>query len=122
MSPFLLPALISALIAAAHILVGGREVARPLLQGQSLAEVVTLTHYYCWHLVSATLIGIAAAFAYAALEADGYVLAVFGTIYAGVFCLWGLVLVLWKRQRHVDMPQWVLFAVLTASGLWALGA
>jgi len=49
-------------------------------------------------------------------------LAVFGTIYAGVFCLWGLVLVLWKRQRHVDMPQWVLFAVLTASGLWALGA
>jgi len=29
-------------------------------------------------------------------------------------------LVLWKAQRHRDMPQWMLFAVLAACGAGAL--
>ena len=120
MSVFLLPAAVAAGIAAIHFVAGGREVARPLLRQVSLSPVVTLTHYYCWHLVTITLVGMAGAFGYASLAADGRVLAVFATVAAGLFAVWGLVLVIWKAQRHRDMPQWILFAVLTASGAGAL--
>jgi len=122
MNAFLLPAAVAAAIAATHALAGGREIARPLLRQTALPPVVTLTHYYCWHLVTITLASLAGAYAYAALARDGYALAVTATLLSGVFCLWGVALVLWKRQRHSDMPQWILFAVLTAGGVWALRA
>jgi len=117
---FLLPAAVAALIAALHFFVGGRELARPLLRQNALPPVVTLTHYYCWHLVTITLLGLAAAFGYASLAPDGRVLAVFATVAAGLFAVWGLALVLWQAQRHRDMPQWMLFAVLAACGAAAL--
>lgn len=120
MSAFLLPAAVAALIAAIHFFVGGREVARPLLRQDTLSPVVTLTHYYCWHLVTITLVALAGAFAYASLAPDGRVLAVFATAAAFLFAVWGLALVLWQAQRHRDMPQWMLFAVLAASGAAAL--
>jgi len=121
-SVFLLPAAVAALIAAIHFFVGGREVARPLLQQDTLPQVVTLTHYFCWHLVTITLVGLAGAFVYASLAPDGRILAVFATVAAGLFAVWGLALVLWQAQRHRDMPQWMLFAVLAASGAGALAA
>jgi len=119
-SAFLLPAAVAALIAAIHFFAGGREVARPLLRQNTLPPVVMLTHYYCWHLVTITLIGLAGAFGYASLAPDGRVLAVFATVAAGLFAVWGLALVLSQAQRHRDMPQWMLFAVLAASGAGAL--
>jgi len=120
MNVFLLPAAVASLIAAIHFFAGGREVARPLLRQDTLAPVVTLTHYYCWHLVTITLLGLACAFGYASLAPDGRVLAIFATVAAGLFAVWGLVLVIWQAQRHRDMPQWILFAVLAASGGGAL--
>jgi len=120
MSPFLLPAVFAAIIAAIHSVAGGREIARPLLRQDALSPAVTLTHYYCWHMATITLSGLSGAYLYAALALDGRALAVFATIVSGTFCLWGLALVLWKRQRHRDLPQWILFAGLTASGIWAL--
>ena len=120
MSVFLIPAAVAALIAAVHFFAGGREVARPLLRQNALPPVVTLTHYYCWHLVTITLLGLAGAFGYASLAPDGRVLAVFATGAAGLFAAWGLALVLWQAQRHRDMPQWMLFAVLAVSGAGAL--
>ncbi len=122
MSTFLLPAAVAAAIAGTHLFLGGREIARPLLRQAALPPVVTLTHYYCWHMVTITLAVLAGAYAYAALGPDGHPLAVMATLLSGLFGLWGLALVLWKRQRHSDMPQWMLFAVLTASGVWALAA
>jgi len=119
-SVFLIPAAVAALIAAVHFFAGGREVARPLLRQNTLPPVVTLTHYYCWHLVTITLVGLAGAFGYASLAPDGRVLAVFATVAAGLFALWGLALLLWQAQRHRDMPQWMLFAVLAVSGAGAL--
>jgi len=122
MSAFLLPAAFAAAIAAMHAFAGGREIARPLLRNVALPPVVTLTHYFCWHMVTIVLVGLAGAYAYAALAANGYALAVVATLLSGVFGLWGFALVRWKRQRHRDMPQWMLFAVLTVSGVWALTA
>jgi len=122
MSPFLLPAAVAAAIAATHAFAGGREMARPLLRQAALPPVVTLTLYYCWHLVTITLAGLAGAYGYAAIASDARALAVTATVLAGGFALWGVALVLWKQQRHRDMPQWMLFAVLTVSGVWALTA
>jgi len=122
MIAFLLPAAVAAVIAATHLVFGGREIVRPLLRHAALPPVVTLTHYYCWHMVTITLAGLIGAYTYAALAPDGHALAVVATLLSGLFCLWGLALVLWKRQRHRDMPQWILFAMLTASGVWALAS
>ena len=120
MSPYLLPAAIAALIAVIHFFAGGREIAAPLLRQNTLHPVVTLTHYFCWHMVTIMLVSLAFAFAYAALTVDGRVLAVFATFISALFTVWGVVLVMWKAQRHRDMPQWILFAVLAASGGYSL--
>jgi len=120
MSPFLLPALVCAVITVIHVFAGGREVVPPLLAAKDLPPEVKFLHYYCWHAVSITLVGMTGAYAYAALASDGRVLAIFATLLAGALSLWCLALVLWKQQRHRDLPQWLIFAILTASGAWAL--
>ena len=119
---FAVPALLALGIAVIHAAAGGREIARPLLQQQTLSSTVTLTHYYCWHMATISLVVLAGCYAYAAVSPDGRILASLATLVSGAFCVWGLVLVLWKRQRHRDMPQWVLFLGLTGSGVWALAA
>lgn len=119
MMAFWIPAIFAASIAVIHIVAGGREIARPLLHQGTLSPSVTLTHYYCWHMATISLIGLAGCYAYAAVSQDGRILAAFATLIAFAFCIWGFILVLWKRQRHRDMPQWVLFLGLTASGIWA---
>ena len=120
MNIYMLPAAVAAVIAAIHLLIGGREVVRPLLQQGTMTPVVTLTHYYCWHMVTITLTGLAGAFGYASWTPDGRVLAVFATFAAGLFAVWGLALVLWRSQPHRDMPQWMLLAVLAATGAGAV--
>lgn len=122
MMAFAVPALLALVIAVIHAVMGGREIVRPLLQQQVLPPGVTLTHYYCWHMATLTLVALAGCYAYAAIAPDGRVLAALATLLAGAFCIWGLALVLWKRQRHRDMPQWVLFLGLTISGIWAMSA
>ena len=119
MMVFGVPALFAAVIAIIHVVAGGREIAQPLLRQDTLSPSVTLTHYYCWHMATISLAGLAGCYAYAAISQDGRILATFATLIAAAFCIWGLMLVLWKRQRHREMPQWVLFLGLTASGIWA---
>ena len=122
MMVFAVPALIAFGITVIHAVVGGREIARPLLQQETLSPTVTLTHYYCWHLATISLAVLAGCYAYAAVSPDGRILAALATLVSAAFCVWGLVLVVWKHQRHRDMPQWVLFLGLTGSGVWALAA
>ena len=122
MMVFAVPALIAFGIAVIHTALGGRENARPLMQQQTLPPIVTLTHYYCWHMATISLAVLAGCYAYAAVSPDGRILASVATLVSSAFCVWGLVLVLWKRQRHRDMPQWILFLGPTGSGVWALAA
>ena len=120
MMVFLIPATVAGLIAAIHFFIGGREVVRPLLTQDTLPPTVVMTHYFCWHLVTIMLVGLACAFGVGSIAPEGRILAVFATVVAGLFAVWGLALVIWKRLRHRDMPQWILFAVLAASGVGAL--
>lgn len=119
MNAFVVPALFAAAITIIHVVAGGREIARPLLEQGTLTPSVKFTHYYCWHLTTISLTGLSGCFAYAALSQDGRILAAFASLIAVAFCVWGLVLVFWKRQRHRDMPQWMLFLGLAVSGILA---
>ena len=122
MMVFAIPALLALGIAVIHAAAGEREIARPLLQKQTLSPTVTLIHYYCCHMAAISLVVLAGGYAYAAVSSDGRILAALATLVSAAFCVWGLVLVVWKRHRHRDMPQWALFLGLTGIGVWALAA
>lgn len=97
---------------AVHTFVGGREVARPLLDAK-MASVPKYTSYYCWHLVTIVLLAMTAAFAYGAVAPTGKDVAVFALGLSIAFSIWSLVLVVWKRQRLLQLPQWLLFLVIS---------
>lgn len=120
MIPMFVPATIALAVALTHLFAGGRELVGPLLASRDMVKPVRLTHYYCWHLVTISLFGLAAAYGWAALDASARELAVFVTVVSGLFCVWGLGLVLGQRQRHKHMPQWILFCALTVTGVLAL--
>ena len=111
--------ILAAVTALIHVLLGGREVAAPLLRTE-LAETVKLTMYACWHLVSAALavsaVGLLSAASNGGQSGD---LAVFvGTLWT----LFGLVflylsLVLARPRGLFQYPQWTL---LLPVGLLAL--
>ncbi len=102
-----------------HIFAGGPTVARPLLSSSDIDEVAKLTNYYCWHLVSITLAAMTVGFTYAAVTSGETALATMWTAIAAAFAFWSVALVIWKRQRALDLPQWTLFAVI--AGLGAMG-
>lgn len=122
MMAFAVPALIAFGIAVIHTVLVGREIARPLMQQQTLPPIVTLTHYYCLHMATISLAVLAGCYAYTAVSPVGRIVAAVATMVSSAFCVWGLVLGLWKRQRHRDMPQRILFLGLTVSGVCELAA
>lgn len=108
------------LIALIHTFAGGPQLLPPLLKNQEIPEPIRLVHYYCWHIVTMMLFGIAAAYAYAAIEPTGRILAVVATGFCFLCFLWGIFLVVWKKQKTMEMPQWPLFIIQTAIGSYAL--
>jgi hypothetical protein len=115
-------ALAAALAAATtliHIVLGGREIARPLLAAERLRAVPKFTMYYCWHLVTIVLAAQALAFGLVAAGLGSRDLAAFATVGAALFCLWSLGMIGLFRLRIAHFPQWALFAAIAASG--ALG-
>ncbi|MEM1033591.1 MAG: hypothetical protein AAF928_20685 [Myxococcota bacterium] len=123
MNGFLLAAaVLSAATFLVHVVLGGRQCVPPLL-GSDVAWVARMTHYYCWHLVSMTLFGMAAGYGYAAWVPEGRDVAWLVTSLAVGFTAWSVVLGLWKRPRpwHA-LPQWVLFLAIAATALPGLVA
>ena len=66
---FLGAAAIAGLTCVIHVWLGGREVAQPLLASGGLGKVPKFTNYYCWHLVTIVLAGLALAFGLVAWHA-----------------------------------------------------
>lgn len=97
-----------------HTFIGGPAIAGPLL-ASSLEPVPKLTNYYCWHLVTLTLAAMAIAYGYAAFQPLARDLAVFVTLLALSFMIFGMVLTLWKRRRILELPQWMLFALIVGA-------
>lgn len=117
-------ALAAALAAATtliHAILGGREIAAPLLAAERLHAVPKYTLYYCWHLVTIVLAALALAFALVATDQGSRDLALFATLGAALFGLWSLAMIGLFGLRIAYFPQWALFAAIAASGaagLW----
>lgn len=116
----LVAAAISAVTCLIHVVVGGRYVARPLLDEPALRRAPKLTFYYCWHLVTLLLAGMALAFAMAAQPMGSRELAWFATVGAGLCGAGSLVMAVRFGRRLWHFPQWMLFlpiVVLGSAGL-----
>lgn len=108
------------ILACLHTFGGGKQLVPPLLGSKDMQEPVKLVHYYCWHIVTFALFGMAACYAYAAIEPTATILAIAATIFSAFCLVWGFALVNWKKQNHKDMPQWILFVIQTTIGAIAI--
>lgn len=110
--------MLSAALAAAtcliHLFLGGARIARPLLEATGLRTVPKLTLYYCWHMVTILLAGLAGMLLAAALL-PAPVLAWTALAFTLSFALLSLAIVAVKRVRPLHMPQWLLFLLIGAA-------
>ncbi|WP_299375481.1 hypothetical protein [uncultured Tateyamaria sp.] len=116
---FVAAAGLAALWLAVHVVVGGRQIARPLIAAPELSATVRHTHYLCWHLTTATIVCMAAFFATAALTGiAAYAMA--ATVLALVFSIVGVGLVFALGETHARLPQGWLFLPVAGFGLAGL--
>lgn len=101
---------------AIHTWIGGPAIAKPLLKSNDMHDVAKYTNYYCWHLVTLTLFVMGGSFAWAAVYPDGIELAWVSLLLSTSFLGWNLFLIVWKKQKFMEMPQWILFLAISAFG------
>ena len=110
---------ISGLTTLVHLFAGGPSIARPLLNAP-MDDVARYTNYYCWHMVSIMLVAMTAGYWIAALYPAQMALAIMMTVLAGAFTVWNVILIGWKRQSWLQMPQWMLFLPIAILGVIGL--
>lgn len=104
-----------------HLILGGRDIVRPFLASKHLPPGLRYTMYFCWHLVSLSLAGMAAAFLVAARPGGPTSLAAFATVGAAGFALLNFAMNARLRLSFAQHPQGFLFvpvAAFGAAGLW----
>jgi hypothetical protein len=119
-NPFFLwlASIFNLITAVIHFFVGGKFVAKPLLNS-SLKTVAKYTNYYCWHMVSIILVAMSLAFALAALYPSAWDLGAAALLLAISFLLWSVALWTWKNINPLKLPQWILFMFISVAGLLA---
>lgn len=95
-----------------HVFAGGPEIAGPLLRAKDIPDVSKYVNYYCWHLVTLTIAAMGIGLIWASIDPTQTGLAWMWTIMAVLFTLWSIALVIWKKQKPFQMPQWTLFAAV----------
>lgn len=103
-----------------HTWVGGPATAGPLLASDDLKATAKYTNYYCWHLVTIVLFGMGVCFALPLAFPGTIELAMYALVQAVSFMLWSLILILWKKQPFLRLPQWILFLVISILGTLAV--
>jgi len=114
---FALAAGTSAATCALHLVLGGRVVARPLLDVRGLGVVPKFTAYYCWHLVTIAIAVVAIAFALAAAFPAAAPFGLAAAMVSAAFSLWSLAMVALYRLPLRLFPQWLLFLPAAGAGL-----
>ncbi|MBQ0751452.1 MAG: hypothetical protein KBT70_14755 [Roseovarius sp.] len=99
-----------------HLTAGQRKIVNPLLASRELKEDVVCVLFLCWHLVTLVMLGAAAAYIGAVISDAWREYALAGTVMISLLALWSFAVVIWKRQLHRDMPQWIAFAVVAIFG------
>ena len=115
-------AALAALTFLVHTFVGGRFVARPLLEDRTLPKAAKWLSYYCWHVTTALIAALACAFAAVALSPSAAVATpiLFGlgglSAALSVLSAW----VAFKGRIHpLRFPSTTLFALVAISGAGA---
>jgi len=103
-----------------HVFGGGPSVAGPLMAAKDIETVPKLTNYYCWHGVTIVLFAMGVSWVWFLIDAAAVEVAMLATALSVAFAIWGLVLVLWKKQKSAEMPQWILFSFSSAISIAAL--
>ena len=116
---FLGAGVVMAAIWAIHTFVGQHTAARPLLGCEGLVARAKWTTFYCWHLVTIVLGGMAVGLIYAAYVPSARDVAVAIGLLALLFGLFGLALPRFVRQSYATLPQGFL---LLPVGLVVLSA
>jgi len=93
-----------------HVFVGGRLVARPLLEGDYPKRVKTIL-YGCWHLASLTLAGQAGVLFWAAYDPSVYLLAWAAAVLFAAFFLMTLWIIPSMKASFLRTPHWLMFMV-----------
>ena len=101
----------------AHVFAGGAVAAKPLLEAGAMNSVARFTNYYCWHIVTIVLAGMAAGFAYAALTPAGADVALVMTVFAAGFAIWNGAMILAHGLTLRQHPQFVFFVPMTLIAL-----
>lgn len=116
---FMAAGMLSGVWLAVHLIAGGRDVAKPLLQASELDPVVRETQYLCWHFTSVTIACMAVFFLWSAITGTE-ALAAAGVILASGFAALGIGLVVLRKGKHLELPQGWLFAPVAAIGIAGL--
>ncbi len=99
-----------------HTFAGGRVVARPLLADASLPRAAKWLAYYCWHIATVLLLGMALAFAWCAMLPGGEALAAAATLLAAALSPLSMVVALKGGINPIRFPSTSLFAVTAILG------
>ena len=119
MLAFAMAAALSAAWFLVHLVMGGKQIARPLLANTSLDPIVRDTQYLCWHLTTAG-IGVQAVLSALATGLNTPAYAVAGTLLAASFAATGIAIPPAVGQRFKAMPQGWLFVPVAALGVIGL--
>ncbi len=103
-----------------HVFGGGPPTIKPLLASRDMDEVAKMTNYYCWHIVTIVLFMMGAGWLWFLMSPAAIEVAILATLFSIAFMLWSLILVIWKKLKFFQMPQWLLFAISTLLSLFAL--
>lgn len=117
MIAYWLAALVLLALIVVHLTIGERDVARPLLNSGAFAPDVIVVLFLCWHVVTLVMVSAMAAYVAAAVSPQYEDFALSATMVIGLLALWSFAVVVWKRQRHRVMPQWIAFGVVAILGL-----
>lgn len=119
-SLFLAAAAFSVSTTSLHFFLGGKQIARPLLDAASLSDEVRYVQYFCWHIATIALGVQAVLFGVAALIDGQEALAIVATGLAiGIGAL-GIAIPLFARVGYRTMPQGWLFVPVAGLGLTGL--
>ena len=111
--------ILASITAVAHIVAGGRDIARPLLES-ALDLEVKMTLYACWHLVSVSLVASSLV-----ILAEGLGFIAYPPVVSYVSAIWILYAVTFlvvtlrvsKPPGLLRLPQWTLLLPVGLLGL-----
>jgi len=100
-----------------HLIIGGRDVGRPLRDGSEMNSTVRAIAWYCWHLTSILIIALALMLAAGAYyENSGLIWA--GFLIALAMSALGIWTARFLKQSYKDMPQgWLFVPIAVLSGI-----